>query len=240
MLPNQYLSAIADTKQLRDALSYMTQDSDGRPTLVLFVGDADPQGHNMALEIARRLQALQHFVGDMDVAVKRVGLTVEQALELGLPPTPMKATEKRAKVWHERFGVSHQYELDALATLRPEVLEEMLEKEIDPFYDRSLGHRLAAAVRDWEAMASEQLSAALSERGFDMAAAEAKALASIEALQEISDDLDAAMEDVVPPHFEQPEPKCLSDFSEIDSSLFVTDDDWVTATLKLIADKIRT
>ena len=67
----------------------------------------------------------------------------------------------RLGAWFDRFGVHHQYELDALATLRPRVLEQWLEHEIAPHYDRSLGRRLNDAVLEYEEREQAHLNEAL-------------------------------------------------------------------------------
>jgi hypothetical protein len=85
-----------------------------------------------------------------------VALTVEQVRELVLPSTPLKDTEKRADRWREAFGVE-QTEIDALATLRPRALEEIVTNAIGPYYDASLAARVSEAEREWQAAAQRAL-----------------------------------------------------------------------------------
>ena len=169
-------------------------------------------------------------------AVKRVGLTVDQALALDLPPVPMKASESRAGVWFERFGVEHQYELDALATIRPEVLERWLEAEIAPYYDRSLGRRLAEAVWEYEAAEQQRLDEALGLGPYLQRRA-AEAVADLAAIRE---EIEAAMENVGDPTpFIPPVAEVEGDFDTIDDTLIHSSDSWEASTRRLIEDKIK-
>jgi hypothetical protein len=122
---------------------------DGRPLVVLYFADCDPAGHNMHIEVGRKLQAftITHFP-DLNFQVHRAALTVEQVQTLGLPSSPLKAEEKRADKWRAAFGVE-QTEIDALATLQPEVLRQIAEDAIAPFYDSTLDRRVAQAEREW-------------------------------------------------------------------------------------------
>ncbi|HWB35960.1 MAG TPA: hypothetical protein VHA75_08045 [Rugosimonospora sp.] len=123
--------------------------ADGRPLVVQYFADADPAGWGMATEIAHKLRAFSilHFP-DLDYQVHRVALTPRQVREFGLPSTPLKPTEKRAGAWFEAFGVE-QTEIDALATLRPELLARLAREAVAPFRDSDLDRRVAAAREEW-------------------------------------------------------------------------------------------
>ncbi len=131
--------------------------ADGRPMIVFTLADCDPAGHQMPISIGRKLQALRdlHFP-DLEFEVRPVALTVEQVRELGLPSTPLKETERRAGRWLDAYGVQ-QTEIDALATLQPNVLAEIVTRAIAPFYDHTLATRVDQAREAWEAAAREQL-----------------------------------------------------------------------------------
>jgi hypothetical protein len=64
-------------------------------------------------------------------------VTVEQVVDLGLPSTPLKETEKRASGWKTRYGVE-QTEIDALATLRPDELRRIVRRAVAPYWDAGL------------------------------------------------------------------------------------------------------
>ena len=92
----------------------------------------------MAVSIARKLQAFRDLLfPDLRFEVVPIALNPDQVRDLGLPSTPLKETEKRGDRWREAFGIE-QTEIDALATLRPDVLREIIERAFDPYLDRDL------------------------------------------------------------------------------------------------------
>jgi hypothetical protein len=134
-------------------------NADGRPMVLFTLADCDPAGRQMSVSIGRKLQAFRDLLfPNLQFEVVPVALTVEQVLELGLPSTPLKETEKRADRWREAFGVE-QTEIDALATLRPALLREILEAAFAPYYDSTLEDRVAEAKADWEAEAQAAIDA---------------------------------------------------------------------------------
>jgi hypothetical protein len=60
----------------------------------------------------------------------------------------------RADRWREAFGVE-QTEIDALATLRPELLRQLARDAIAPFYDTSLDGRVLRTRHQWERAAQD-------------------------------------------------------------------------------------
>jgi len=111
-------------------------DADGRPLVMFTLADCDPAGHQMSVSIGRKLQAFHDLrFPDLRFEIVPVALTVDQVGELGLPSTPLKETERRADRWREAFGVE-QTEIDALATLQPDTLREIVERAFDPYVDR--------------------------------------------------------------------------------------------------------
>ena len=132
---------------------------DGRPLVVLTVADFDPAGWQMPISIGRKLQALRDlcFPG-LQFKVVPVAMTPEQVREFGLPSTPLKQKEKRADKWLAEFGLA-QTELDALATARPDILRQVVEQGLDPFYDRTLAGRIARAKDEWHGRAQRIIDA---------------------------------------------------------------------------------
>jgi hypothetical protein len=140
------------TGDISDTLIYQMAQvgaDDGRPMVVFYFADADPAGWNMGIVIARKLQALKvlHFP-DLEFQVRRVALTPAQVREFNLPSTPLKATERRADKWRQKFDVE-QTEIDALATLQPELLRSLARDAIGPFFDATLARRVAQAKAEW-------------------------------------------------------------------------------------------
>ena len=146
--------------EISDTLLYrMAKDgaADGRTMVVFVLADCDPAGHQMAVSIGRKLQAFRDLCfPDFEFEVVPVALTVGQVRDLGLPTTPLKETEKRASRWREAFGVE-QTEIDALATLQPRVLDEIVTTAIAPYYDSSLASRVSLARSEWIAAAQQKL-----------------------------------------------------------------------------------
>jgi hypothetical protein len=128
---------------------------DGRPMVVMYFSDADPAGWQMPISVARKLQALQalHFPG-LRFQVYRAALTPAQVGEYGLPSTPLKETEKRGDAWRAAWGID-QTEIDALASLRPDLLRQVARASLVPFFDHGLAARVADAYRDWVEEAAE-------------------------------------------------------------------------------------
>jgi hypothetical protein len=114
----------------------------------------------MPITVARKLQALckirEH--DDLEIQVFAVCLTRDQVAEFGLPESPLKPGEKRSAAWKAAMGYE-QVELDALAALRPELLEEIARKALEPFFDFGLADRVEEAKEDYERQADEALAA---------------------------------------------------------------------------------
>jgi len=123
---------------------------DGRRMVVLCFSDCDPAGWQMPVSIARKLQAFAALEFPwLDFEVRNVALTPAQAREHGLPSTPLKATERRSDRWRQAMGVE-QTEIDALATLAPDLLRRIALDAIGPFFDGTLGRRVREAIEAWE------------------------------------------------------------------------------------------
>jgi hypothetical protein len=122
---------------------------DGRPMVVLYFSDSDPSGWNMPIEVGRKLQAFQvNLYPGLRFRQYRAALTPAQVREHDLPSAPLKGTEKRADRWRAAMGIE-QTEIDALATLRPELLDRIARDALDPFYDWTLDRRVMEAYSAW-------------------------------------------------------------------------------------------
>jgi hypothetical protein len=228
------------TGEISDTLIFkIAKDAaaDGRPLVMFIVADCDPAGHQMAVSIGRKLQAFKDlFFPKLRFEVVVVALTVEQVRELGLPSSPLKPTEKRADRWKQAFGIE-QTEIDALATLRPAVLREIVERAFDPYYDHTLGDRVDEARDDW----MRQAQAAIDEQvdpeilaGLRTEAAER--LVELEsAITSINERLRLAADGFRLPVIEVPKPEI--DETAPRQALVRFKDNWITTTLALIARK---
>jgi hypothetical protein len=122
---------------------------DGRPMVVLCFSDADPSGWQMPISIGRKLQALKELeFWELKFEVHRVALTPEQVNLYGLPSTALKDTERRADRWRDAMGVE-QTEIDALASLRPDLLTRIAREAVYPFFDLTLDRRVLEARGRW-------------------------------------------------------------------------------------------
>jgi hypothetical protein len=144
---------------------------DGRPCRVFYLSDFDPSGLTMPLVTSRKLQARCHQTyPELDIEVHRCALLADQVREMGLPETPLKESEKRAGRWRERFGCE-QTEIDALATLNPGALHEIVTEALLPYFDATLQERQRAAYEVVEEDARRQIDEAMAQRADDLARA---------------------------------------------------------------------
>jgi hypothetical protein len=107
----------------------VAEDDDGRPLIVLYVGDYDPSGMNMSEhDLPGRLA---EYGGD-HVSLKRIALRREHTADLPSFPASDKAKDPRYKWFVRHFG-NQCWELDALDPndLR-RLVEEAILDEIEP------------------------------------------------------------------------------------------------------------
>lgn len=162
---------------------------DGRPMVVLTFSDADPAGWQMPISIGRKLQAFwASLYPGLEFEVHRVALTPDQVREYGLPSTPLKETERRGDKWREAMRVE-QTEIDALATLRPDLLRRIAQDALDPFYDSSLDRRVREAYDQWREDAQAVVDGAMDDDRLDRLRTEAA-----EKLAELRTEIDAINE----------------------------------------------
>jgi hypothetical protein len=138
---DQYLP----TGEISDALVHLIAkdaNDDGRPLVMFTVADCDPPGRQMPVSIGRKLQAFHDLLyPDLRFEVVPIALEPEQVRDLDLPSTPLKETEKRSSRWRAEFGIE-QTEIDALATLRPDALRDIVERAFEALRSEA-GGRLA-------------------------------------------------------------------------------------------------
>jgi hypothetical protein len=225
---------ISDTLLFRIAKD---ANADGRPLVMFTIADCDPAGRQMSVSIGRKLQAFRDLLfPKFRFEVVPIALTVEQVQELGLPSTPLKETEKRADRWRDAFGVE-QTEIDALATLQPDVLRQIVEGAFEPYFDDGLEDRVEVAHAEWLEQAQQaidqQVDAELLAQLRDDAAVRLSELQS--AIAEINERLQLAADDFALPVIEVPEAEIDEDAER--QALVNFGDDWVTATCALIERK---
>lgn len=176
--------------------------SDGRRMIVFTFSDCDPAGWQMPISIARKLQAFRDLkFPELEFEVHRVALDREQVREHGLPSTPLKPTERRADNWKRLMGVE-QTEIDALAALRPELLDELAQAAIAPFFDETLDERVDEARRRWLAAAQQAFEQQLDDERLDEIRREAEL--RLAGIQEQIDEINDALRAEVGNDFELP------------------------------------
>ena len=175
---------------------------DERPMVVLYFSDCDPSGWNMPTVCARKLQAHQaSSFPELEFQVHAVALTPDHVREYNLPSTPLKAKEKRAPAWIAATGVE-QTEIDALATLQPQLLESLAREAISPFFDSTLARRVRAARNEWLAEAQRIVD---EQDGGDRDQLRVNAAAALDAMHDqIQDIMDTVRID--PDQFDLPDP----------------------------------
>jgi len=183
-------------------------NSDGRRMIVFTVADFDPAGWQMPISIGRKLQAFKDLkFHDLEFEVRPIALNREQVRTLGLPSSPLKETERRADKWRESMGWE-QTEIDALATLQPDVLRKIIDDAVVLFYDFTLNDRVYIAERDWRIQAQAALDEQMDSDQISTVRAHAEEqideirdqLREIEAMaRTATDDLDVELPEVVIP-----------------------------------------
>jgi hypothetical protein len=165
-------------------------DDDGRPLVVFTFSDCDPAGYwDMPAAIGRKLQALRDLLFDeLEFTVVHAGLSPDQARMLGLPSSPLKEGERRGEDWLALYGLE-QTEIDALATLQPDVLERLAHEAVAPYFDNGLQARVEKARDDWITSAGDEVDAQVDDEA--LAALKARAQAAIEELRSVNVGLDA-------------------------------------------------
>ena len=209
-----------------------------RPAVVFYLSDFDPSGFSMPKNVARKLQAMTTLghLGE-DVTVHATCLTLDQCIELNLPSTPIKATDKRAAKWTAATG-RQQTEIDALAALNPEALQQILLADAEPYFDKTLRTRWFQAKSEFEAEQTADLQERIGAE--EMAAMRDTMSEKLETIQAEMDALadaasiDADQYDV--PDFAPPEAEMPSDLPATDL-LLDPEEDWITQTQRLAARK---
>jgi hypothetical protein len=198
--------------EISDTLAHTTATEavgDGRPLVVFALADGDPSGWQMAISIARKLQGFELIVDGMpDWQVRRAALTPSQIRTFGLPDSPLKDEEKRANAWTEAFGV-RQTEIDALATLRLDLLRDVVRQAVRPFFDETLARRAREARDAWHAEARQRIDECIDAA--DAADTDGRLDEIRDELEDLRNDVAEAVVDVELPPIEPVEPSVDGD-----------------------------
>lgn len=102
-------------------------EKDGVAPIILYLGDHDPTGMDIARDIRDRLKTF----GLRSTKVEWLALTMAQIKKLKLPPSPVKLKDSRSKGYIDLYG-SECWELDAL---RPPDMVKLIQKNILKYVD---------------------------------------------------------------------------------------------------------
>ena len=209
---------------------------DGRPAVVLYFADFDPSGHQMAISVARKIQALRDFqYPSLNIKLYRVALTIDQVRALDLPSSPLKHTERRADRWRTKYG-HDQIEIDAMVELHPEALRQATLEAVAPFYDGTLDNRARQAEEAWCKQAGEALRRHSDYRDFSrrIEAAYERAQDAVAELHSEQERASEILKETLP---RPPKLPSAAPSGAAKPALFDSHTDFVTASLRLIADK---
>ncbi len=195
--------------EISDTLIYhmaSDADADGRPLVVFTFSDFDPAGHQMPISIGRKLQALRDLqFPNLSAEVVPVSLTLEQVIAERLPTTPVKKKEQRRDKWDQAFGAAlreaglvidrepAQVEIDALATIRPDMLRRITHEKIALYRDETIARRVRAAEAQWRRTAEAFLAPQIEARQSRLDEIKQAAEEAVEQFNGARDDLAGAV-----------------------------------------------
>lgn len=127
-----------------------------KKSIILYFGDCDPTGMRIPKTIERTLRRFQQIAKtDFPVEFVRVGLSVEMARDLDLPPFWAKASAgKDYDDYVEAFGTTEAWELDAVP---PKTLEALTRDAIATYFDKVRFQALQTGIEQRRALLRERM-----------------------------------------------------------------------------------
>lgn len=116
-------------------------------SVILYFGDHDPTGMRIPRTAMETVAAFMRIAGlSFPVEFHRIGITMEQAERLDLPPFPAKQSAgKDFDAYVEEFGTTDAWELDALG---PEETIDLVKASVTPYFDEALHAHLQRTVAE--------------------------------------------------------------------------------------------
>ena len=107
-----------------------------KPVRIFYISDFDPSGAQMPVSVARKYEyfAREVYQFPFDIKLKHIALNYDQVVEYKLPGIPTKEKDTRAAAFVAKYG-DRATELDALEALHPGVLSDLVENELEPYYN---------------------------------------------------------------------------------------------------------
>ena len=115
-----------------------------RSCVILYLGDHDPSGVHMPVDIQERLDLFCQAERFPLPTVKRIALTMDQIEQYAPPPNPAKETDSRFAAYAAEYG-DESWELDSLD---PVVIQDLIEEEILDLRNDDVWHDDTAAMED--------------------------------------------------------------------------------------------
>jgi hypothetical protein len=126
LFPSRGYTSLTKIEEARKR--FKRQIRKGKKVVILYAGDLDPSGWDIYENICNK------FSGEEGVRVERFALNPEQTK--GLIPMPVKKSDTRYESFLEMHpDIKGAYELDAFD---PDALQQLTEKTIDKYFDKSL------------------------------------------------------------------------------------------------------
>jgi len=107
---------------------------------ILYFGDHDPSGIDMARDIQVRLNL---FLDNPRMHFDRLALTMEQIDQYSPPPNPAKLTDSRCRGYMDEYG-EESWELDAL---EPNVIVELITNKMAGLKDHTAWKKMTAVQK---------------------------------------------------------------------------------------------
>jgi hypothetical protein len=126
---------------------------DGRPSVLLYVGDLDASGEEIEADFVRRRPVWDH--------VERIAVSDGQAATLGLPKNPGNPKDPKRGPFVERHGSLYQVEVEPIP---PEVLHGLYDDALAQWWDPDA---FAAVLAAEESERARLVALARAERNVD-------------------------------------------------------------------------
>src|SRR5215207_4712970 len=168
----------------------------GKPLRLLYMSDFDPAGDFMPNSPARHIEfAIRNMNPVPDIRLMHLALTHRQVKEKGLPPMPIKESDKRKDGFLEKYGVEGATELNALLSeAHAEDFERMLRRTILSLRDGTLPQRLRQARSEANSRLRQEVGRRLHwpHKAFALIEAEADEIAAryTSLIEELSEQLE--------------------------------------------------
>ncbi len=168
-----------------------------KPARIFYISDFDPAGDGMPVAAARHLEWwIGQYAPDADVKLTPLALTAEQVKAYHIPRSPIKKGENRGPAFEERYG-KDAAELDALETLHPGVLAQIVTEALVPYRDDDLRSHLGLTHLEAQGVAEDAWQADWAEDAEELENIETEAKAILasyeERLQALEDELQAEL-----------------------------------------------